>query len=182
MPKSEESKVPKWYWDYRGQPDQQYGLEETYQAAAEFLGVNPVEDWGCGTCHAKKYFVEKLYLGIDQAPGYADKVVNLVEYRSQTYGILLRHVLEHNLFWGQILKNALDSCQRLALILFTPLETRSTRLLGSSKNQQGVEVFTRSLSWSELMGVLEGRFTSLSIQPFKTHHDWPETLFKVLVK
>jgi hypothetical protein len=48
-------------------------------------------------------------------------VVDLVAYRSTVPGLFMRHILEHNYAWAQILDNALASfTERMALILFTP--------------------------------------------------------------
>jgi hypothetical protein len=48
-------------------------------------------------------------------------VVDLVQYRSSVPGIFMRHILEHNYEWAQILDNALASfTERMVLILFTP--------------------------------------------------------------
>jgi hypothetical protein len=51
------------------------------------------------------------YVGLDIAPGFADEIVNLVNFVGQTDGIVMRHVLEHNYAWKDILRNALASCR-----------------------------------------------------------------------
>lgn len=98
-----------------------YGIEETYARAAKFLAEGPVEDWGCGTCYARKFFPNG-YLGVDGTPDYCDKTAELARYKTHTHGILLRHVLEHNFEWETILKNALASCAKLAIVVCTPFE------------------------------------------------------------
>jgi hypothetical protein len=94
----------------------------TYQLAADFLAdVVETEDWGCGYGGFKK-FCKTKYIGIDGswAPA-ADKVVDLVHYRSAPEGILLRHVLEHNYEWQPILRNAIESFRKkMCLVIFTP--------------------------------------------------------------
>ena len=116
-----------WPWNYTGlnaagidgRQVLSYGDEATYIAAAKFLDHGPVEDWGCGPAYAKRFFSHP-YLGVDGAAGPADVIADLRTYTSNAYGILLRHVLEHNFEWEQILWNALASCERLALVMFTP--------------------------------------------------------------
>lgn len=95
----------------------------TYTLAGEFLAdCKSVEDWGCGYGGFKE-FCKTKYVGVDgsQTP-FVDKVVDLRDYRTQVEGINMRHVLEHNYEWKQILDNALASfTKKFCLILFTPL-------------------------------------------------------------
>lgn len=107
-----------------------WGDETTYRLAAEFLeDVDVVEDWGCGGGGFRR-FCETKYIGIDGSDTpFADKVVDLCNYTSSVDGILLRHVLEHNVEWEKILKNAVNSFKKkLCIILFTPFvrKTRTT--------------------------------------------------------
>jgi glycosyltransferase involved in cell wall biosynthesis len=95
-----------------------YGIEATYEKAAKFLGGLQVEDWGCGKAYARKFFGSS-YKGVDGTPDGCDVVVDLTKYTSQTQGILLRHVLEHNFEWEKVLKNALTSAQKLAIVVCT---------------------------------------------------------------
>jgi glycosyltransferase involved in cell wall biosynthesis len=95
-----------------------YGIEETYKKAAMFLDDGSVEDWGCGKGYAKKFF-NSSYKGVDGTPDGCDTVVELARYTSNTRGILLRHVLEHNFEWEQVLKNALASAEKVAIIVCT---------------------------------------------------------------
>jgi hypothetical protein len=62
------------------------------------------------------------YRGLDgTASLFGDAVVDLATYRSTVPGVFMRHVLEHNYAWAQILDNALASfTKRMVLILFTP--------------------------------------------------------------
>ena len=104
-------------WTHQGE---RYGDDISYQRAAAWLNDGPVEDWGGGPGYARRYFTHGYTL-VDGTPGYgADIVIDLVGYRSHVHGILLRHVLEHNLQWVTILANALASCQKLVLVVFTP--------------------------------------------------------------
>ena len=104
-----------------------YGIEETYKKAAAFLGEGPVEDWGCGKAYAKRFFPQG-YKGVDGTPDGCDAVVELARYTSNTPGILMRHVLEHNFDWELVLKNALASTEKLAVIVCTAFG-EETRLL-----------------------------------------------------
>ena len=108
-----------------------YGDPATYPLAMAFLdGCETVEDWGCGTAYARQFCTGR-YAGIDGSPSrFADKVADLRTYRSQSDGILLRHVLEHNTDWALILANAVASArQRLALVIFTPFAEKETHVI-----------------------------------------------------
>lgn len=60
---------------------------------------------------------------------FADRIADLETYRTTCEGLLLRHVLEHNYRWRDILDNALVSfTRRLVLILFTPLAESEAEL------------------------------------------------------
>jgi hypothetical protein len=107
-------------WDYSDRTVGSYGCDTTYRKAAAFLDDGPVEDWGCGRAYARGFFKNK-YVGVDGAPGLADKIADLTLYTSKVHGILMRHVLEHNENWKTILLNALASAEKkLALVIFTP--------------------------------------------------------------
>lgn len=104
-------------WKHEGE---RYGDVLSYEKAAAWLGTGPIEDWGGGPGFARRYFPNGYKL-VDGTPGYgADVVTNLTGYVSKCDGILLRHVLEHNVNWKFILENALASCKKLVLIVFTP--------------------------------------------------------------
>lgn len=101
-----------------------YGDETTYALAATWLGsCSTVQDWGCG----KGWFAHRHLpraVGVDgtRSP-YSDIVADLVDFRAdpQVDGILLRHVLEHDPDWDQILDNAIASARRrLFIAVFTP--------------------------------------------------------------
>ena len=89
---------------------------------------NVIEDWGCGTTYSKKFVTSGAYVGIDGSPTDSTaKVVDLRRYTSAADCIFMRHVLEHNTHWQEILANALASFQKkMTLIIFTPFvdETR----------------------------------------------------------
>lgn len=108
-------------WDYSGVDEVCYSDDKciSYQKAADFLG-DTVEDWGCGTAWAKRYF--KNYRGIDGSPHkYVDEVVDLIHYTSDVDNILMRQVLECNEDWKVILENVIKSFKKkFCLIVFTP--------------------------------------------------------------
>ncbi len=98
-----------------------YGTEDTYKKAAGWLDGLSVEDWGCGYCFARKFLPNSRYRGVDAGSPLADVNVDLASYSSVSQGILLRHVLEHNESWMDILRNAMKSfTERLCLVLFIP--------------------------------------------------------------
>jgi hypothetical protein len=112
------------------------GTDLDYRKAAAWLDDGPVEDWGCGTCYAKQFFTQP-YVGVDGTDDYADVVADLRDYTSNTHGILLRGVLEHNWEWKEILKNALASCQKLVVITFTPFVEKTRHYVIGSPYWQG---------------------------------------------
>ncbi len=101
-----------------------YGIQNSYLLDVFFLdGLPLVEDWGCGTAFARSLFCKSKYVGIDGSKSaFCDVVEDLSKRRSNPDGILLRHVLEHNLNWSPVLKNAFVCAKsRLVLNMFTPL-------------------------------------------------------------
>lgn len=116
-------------WNYQNQKEpNRYGDDDlSYVRAARFLDDGDVEDWGCGSTYAKRFFKSK-YTGVDGAAGFADVVADLRTYTSHTSGILLRHVLEHNYEWEKILRNALASADKIALVIFTPFGEKTKQI------------------------------------------------------
>jgi hypothetical protein len=149
-----------------------YGADDlSYRKAAQFLDGGPVEDWGCGTAYARQFFTHP-YTGVDGTADFCDVVADLRIYRSHTYGILLRHVLEHNFEWRRILENALASCQRLALVIFTPFEETTRQIAWN----QGVEVPDLSFRKQDLTECLP-RYTEESFASRTGYNT--ETIFYV---
>jgi hypothetical protein len=121
------SNVGKWM-DWNNGPPASYGDATTYRLAANFLRDQPmVEDWGCGRGYMREVLKDVtppgfIYRGIDGSisPAAAE-TVDLATYRSEVPAIFMRHVLEHNWRWEEILDSAILSCQRkLCVVLFTP--------------------------------------------------------------
>lgn len=167
-----------WFWDYSHlSAPHPYGPDLTYQEAAEFLDYGPVEDWGCGSGYAKRFF-PKGYIGIDQAGPFADIVTNLCDYTSETPGILLRHVLEHNLIWDCILINALQSAKKVAVVLFTPVE-EETRIITATENERG-RVLDIAIGRRNLRHILESFYCKWQYREYETGIAYgKETLFTI---
>lgn len=119
-------------WTYAPGETRRYGTsDEPYRRAMEFLApvTGMIADWGCGAAYARGFCPPGRYFGIDGAPGNADLVADLLEYRGAAGGILLRHVLEHNHRWATIFDNALVAFQeRMVLGIFTPWQ-ETTRII-----------------------------------------------------
>ncbi len=93
--------------------------------------IKEVEDWGCGNCVFKEYLKNIKYTGRDGSEtGYQDKIADLVTYKSNVECVFIRHILEHNSDYKKIFQNALDSFNKiLILILFTPFSDEKTKVL-----------------------------------------------------
>jgi hypothetical protein len=95
----------------------------------------------------RKFCDPNAYVGIDgsQSP-FADVVTDLAERRTKSEGIVLRHVLEHDYRWTQILENAVASfTKRICIVLFTPL-AKSTHVLQVEPEYGDVPVIAFQLS------------------------------------
>jgi hypothetical protein len=95
----------------------------TYRIGADFLsGCSLVEDWGCGLGWMRTLVTGEGYRGVDgTATQFSDVVADLTDYRSCVPGLFMRHVLEHNYRWAEILDNALASfTERMVLVTFIP--------------------------------------------------------------
>ncbi len=113
-----------------------YG-NETYEKPIAWLleECESIEDWGCGYAYARR-FAEGRYKGIDGSPEaapYADEIHDLTTYKSDVDGIFIRHILEHNWQWRNILENAIASFRkRMVLILFTPFSKHTDPLTANA--------------------------------------------------
>jgi len=142
-----------WYKDLKKIDDSFYGGNSTYVKASEFLkDMGEVEDWGCGKCGFKKYFTGK-YIALDGSYNkFIDKIVDLETYCSNVESILIRHVLEHNYNWKNILENACKSFQKkMCLILFTPFADKTTQIF----YHDSMKVPDLSLSKDELIEIFK---------------------------
>lgn len=135
-----------------------YGETITYELGYDFLkDCNTIEDWGCGTGGFKRFIKNDIkYIGIDGSiTPFADIKVDLTSYISNVDGIFMRHVLEHNYEWKNILNNACKSFKdKMCLILFTPL--RDDKTIEISHNlKHGVDVPDLSFKKDELLEIFE---------------------------
>lgn len=146
------SMLGKWDWWYKNVKQStsfRYGNTVTYQLAEDFLKNLSVEDWGSGT-GAFKRIHRGSYLGIDGSKNpFVDKVVDLRNYKSNVEGIMMRHVLEHNIEWKKVLDNAISSFKRrFCLVLFTPF-SKKTKVIAQNK-KHGVDVPDISFSKKDI--------------------------------
>jgi hypothetical protein len=113
-----------WYQDLEA--PWTYGDPTSYEIGTAWLaGCALIEDWGCGAGWLRTVIPPERYRGLDgTASLFCNAVVDLGTYRSRVPGVFMRHVLEHNDAWAQILDNAVASfTDRMVLILFTPERT-----------------------------------------------------------
>ncbi len=152
-------KWDKWYEKADTMGSFAYGDTVTYQLAANFLAdMEEVEDWGCGTGGFKRLFKGK-YSGIDGSDNpFVDKVVDLRTYRSNVDGIMMRHVLEHNYDWKDVLSNVMSSFnKKFCLVLFTPFAKTTDQVAHNKKHgvdvpdisfkKEDIESFFKDLKW-----------------------------------
>jgi len=123
-----------------------YGDTVTYRIGAEFLSdCETVEDWGCGAGGFRR-FRPNGYRGIDGSKTpYADTITDLRTYRSDVDGIMMRHVIEHDYGWADILAGAVASCRKkLCLVIFTPIVERTFEIAHNRNftdtHENGVDV------------------------------------------
>lgn len=114
-----------WYAGLETDSPQAFGGDTSYEIAAGWLAdCLTVADWGCGKGGFRPYVPPpRQYLGFDgsQTP-FASQIVDLASFKFRSEGLLLRHVIEHDYRWREILVNAGASyTRRMALILFTPM-------------------------------------------------------------
>jgi hypothetical protein len=166
-----------------------YGGHDSYLAAAEWLeDCETVGDWGCGMGWFST-LVEppRQYFGFDgsQTP-FACQVVDLADFRFETEGVLVRHVIEHDPRWSAILANAAASfTQRMMLILFTPMLSDDELVrridqvsLGSDPGGQHQSVPDLSFSVSAILSVVDpGLLVDITKIPSDTAYG-TETLFR----
>ena len=80
---------------------------------------------GCGTGGFKLFFIKNnnlnRYINVDSSKTpFADIKTDILGYNSNIDGIFMRHVLEHNYEWKQLLENVCKSfTQKMCLVLFT---------------------------------------------------------------
>jgi hypothetical protein len=130
------------------EPSRYGGDNITYEAAAEFLkSCQTIEDWGCGLGWFNRFIPRKKYRGIDGTDAVGvDFVTDLVSYTSHCDGILIRHVLEHNVYWKKILINALASAQKkICIVLFIPIADKTKVLLTNKAGIPDIAISRKDL-------------------------------------
>lgn len=183
-----ESNFGKWNEFYKNLPQEPsawfYGDTITYEKGAEFLkDCSTVEDWGCGAGGFKRF--RKDAVGIDGSiTRFADKIKDLVNYKTTCEGIFIRHVLEHNSEWKTILINALKSAtKKLVIIIFTPLnETQSVEIVeGTAENKlHGIIVPNFSLNKNEIKEILIKNSAYFILEPIVTNTQYNiETIYYI---
>jgi hypothetical protein len=152
-----------------------YGESTTARLAGKWLNlpsIRVVEDWGCGHGGFQRWIApHQTYVGVDGSRSrFATTIADLVSYRSQTDAIHIRHVLEHNPAWRDILRNVLESfTQRAVLTLFTPLAASETILARYPNfNDSGVEMLDISLPEPELERTFAGQGLKVRRKRLKT--------------
>jgi hypothetical protein len=143
----------KWDTWYAGVTEPElFGDAKTYKTAAAWLKpCRTIGDWGCGKGGFSTFLnPPQQYFGFDgsQTP-FATEIVDLASFRFVTEGILLRHVIEHDLHWQAILKNAAASfTKRMVVVLFTPMldPPKTMRCIGFQALDGGAEVVNLSFS------------------------------------
>lgn len=157
--KNSESNAGKWVWHKDVDDKLAYGDTLTYSLGAEFLNdCELVEDWGCGTCFMSTVLDPKvIYVGVDGSYSkFANRIVDLATYRTfqRPDGIFMRHVIEHNTQWKQILENAVASFnKKMVLVIFTPINATQTTTLSRDPT---IGVPDISFSLVDLLSCLSG--------------------------
>ena len=80
-----------------------FGSTETYRIGAQWLHGLAVEDWGAGTGWFARFHDNVTTV---DGSGTPDVLADLCQYTSEVEGVFMRHVLDHNENWQQILDNA----------------------------------------------------------------------------
>lgn len=118
-----ENNTNKWNSYYEKLPDNPsaflYGETVTYKKAADFLiTCKVVEDWGCGGGGFLRFRTDAIGVDGSDTKFATKKFIDLKTYTTECDGIHLRHVLEHNYSWKDILRNALSSAKEKVVITF----------------------------------------------------------------
>ena len=154
----EENNVGKWDNWYKNLPKKPgsflYGETETYKKAADFLSdCSEIEDWGCGAGGFSRFVPDVIGIDGSGTPFATKKYIDLKTYTSDCEAIHIRHVLEHNYMWANILENALKSARKkLVITMFIPLNNDITKEIAHNKIH-GVDVPDMSISKSDFFKI-----------------------------
>lgn len=150
-----------------------YGDTITYELGYNFLkSCNKIEDWGCGIGGFKRFIKDKdniEYVGVDGSiTPFANIKADLTTYSSNTDGIFMRHILEHNYEWKKILNNACNSFnKKMCLILFTDFSDNTGEIAHNLKH--GVDVPDLSFNKNELIEIFEKYNIKYKLQTLNTN-------------
>lgn len=129
-------KWDRWYNGLTLETPQTYGDSATYEMGAGWLaGCDPIYDLGCGKggfwSTIRALGMSTMILGVDgsQTP-FAGRIVDLATFVDRPApGVFMRHVLEHDFRWVDILTNAIALFDhRMVLVLFTPLQPETKQI------------------------------------------------------
>jgi hypothetical protein len=145
-----------WYKNLDDKPSEfHYGNTLTYLKSAEFLeDCNEIEDWGVGAGGFLRFRPDAI--GVDGSNTVFAKKPNtdLKIYKSNCECINMRHVLEHNYLWEEILKNILSSATRkITLVTFVPFSDNETKELAHNQ-KHGVDVPDLSLDRKKFFEII----------------------------
>jgi hypothetical protein len=172
-------------WDrfYKSKKDRKvYDDPATAKIAGALLNqenIQTIQDWGCGYGGFKDYIGEQqTYIGVDGSKTrYADVIADLEEYTSDVDAVHVRHILEHNPGWLNILNNSLKSFnKRMVLTLFTPYQDE-TKVIHRypNFNNTGVEMVDIGFARNDLIS----RFEAENIKWTAIENIKTETLYHV---
>jgi hypothetical protein len=151
------SKWDNWYKELGNEPSSyKYSETESYKIAANFLKeLDVVEDWGVGGGGFLNHLPSAIGVDGSDTPFAHKKFIDLCNYVSKVNGVHLRHVLEHNYEWKQVLKNALTSAKdKLVITFFIPFSDGQTKELAHNLIY-GVDVPDLSISKKEFDSILQ---------------------------
>lgn len=160
--------VERWQNWYAGVDEPQaYGDDTTYKIAVDYFDGIFVEDWGSGKGYFKYLYGPENCIGVDGTDTpFTDVVVDLREYTSNTPGLHMRHVIEHNLDWDEVLRNASVSfTDKMVLTLFTPMSDE-----------------TKQIAWNEVVDVPDMSFCDTDIVKFFPDCDITYTDYKTVTQ
>jgi hypothetical protein len=150
-----------------------YGETITYKLGYDFLqDCKKIEDWGCGVGGFKRFVINNKnieYVGVDgSVTPFADIKADLTDYTSNTEGIFMRHILEHNYKWRKIIQNACKSfTKKMCLILFTPFSETITKEIAHNLHI-GVDVPDLSFNQNELEDIFISYNIKFKLETFNT--------------
>jgi len=157
----QECNINKWNGYYTNLPNNPsaflYGDTVTYEKAAQFLlDCKTVEDWGCGGGGFLRFRKDAIGVDGSDTKFAIKKFIDLKTYSSDCDGIHMRHVLEHNYAWMNILKNALNSAkEKLVITFFIPVNDKGETVEISHNKSLGVDVPDLSISEKEFLNLLK---------------------------